>query len=54
MSSPRFQIKYLFKIYAISISEACQKQTFMGVLKNLAKLTGKHLCQSLLFNEVTD
>ena len=23
-----------------------------GVLKNFAKFTGKHLCQSLLFNEV--
>ena len=25
-----------------------------GVLKNFAKLTGKHLCQSLFFNEVAD
>ena len=24
-----------------------------GVLKNLAKFTGKHLCQSLLFNKVS-
>ena len=24
----------------------------IGVLKNLAKFTGKHLCQSLLFNKV--
>ena len=24
-----------------------------GVLKNLAKFTGKHLCQSLFFNKVT-
>ena len=24
-----------------------------GVLKNFAKFTGKHLCQSLFFNEVT-
>ena len=23
-----------------------------GVLKNFAKFTGKHLCQSLFFNEV--
>ena len=23
-----------------------------GVLRNLAKFTGKHLCQSLLFNKV--
>ena len=23
-----------------------------GVLKNLAKFTGKHLCQSLFFNKV--
>ena len=26
----------------------------IGVLKNFAKLTGKHLCQSLFFNKVTD
>ena len=25
-----------------------------GVLKNFAKFTGKHLCQSLFFNEVAD
>ena len=25
-----------------------------GVLKNFAKLTGKHLCQSLVFNKVAD
>ena len=25
-----------------------------GVLKNFSKLTGKHLCQSLFFNKVTD
>ena len=24
-----------------------------GVLRNFAKFTGKHLCQSLLFNKVT-
>ena len=24
-----------------------------GVLRNFAKLTGKHLCQSLIFNKVT-
>ena len=24
-----------------------------GVLKNFAKFTGKHLCQSLFFNKVT-
>ena len=24
-----------------------------GVLRNFAKFTGKHLCQSLFFNEVT-
>ena len=26
----------------------------IGVLKNFAKLTGKHLCQSLFFNKVAD
>ena len=25
-----------------------------GVLRNFAKLTGKHLCQSLFFNNVAD
>ena len=25
-----------------------------GVLKNLAKFTGKHLCRSLFFNKVAD
>ena len=25
-----------------------------GVLKNFAKFTGKHLCQSLFFNKVAD
>ena len=25
----------------------------IGVLKNFAKFTGKHLCQSLFFNKVT-
>ena len=24
----------------------------MGALKNIAKFTGKHLCQSLIFNKV--
>ena len=28
----------------------CQK----GVLRNFAKFTGKHLCQSLFFNKITD
>ena len=28
----------------------CQK----GVLRNFAKFTGKHLCQSLFFNKVAD
>ena len=26
----------------------------IGVLKNFAKFTGKHLCQSLFFNKVAD
>ena len=26
----------------------------MGVLKNFAKFTGKHLCQSLFFTKVAD
>ena len=37
--------------------DECQKQSpgsfyKKGVLKNFAKLTGKHLCQSLFFNKV--
>ena len=32
------------------MQEFCKK----GVLRNLAKFTGKHLCQSLFFNKVGD
>ena len=28
-----------------------QKQSSRGVLRNFSKFTGKHLCQSLFFNE---
>ena len=40
---------YTLKSYKNSRSEVfCKK----GVLKNFAKLTGKHRCQSLFFNKV--
>ena len=32
----------------------CTKALTGGVLKNFVKLTGKHLCQSLFFNKVTN
>ena len=35
-----------------STSVCLQKQSPRGVLKNFAKFTGKHLCQSLFFNKV--
>ena len=39
----------LFSEAATSVGHGSIKQ---GVLKNLAKFTGKHLCQSLFFNKV--
>ena len=30
----------------------CHRRLGKGVLRNFAKFTGKHLCQSLFFNEV--
>ena len=43
----------IFSRYSLGSSRPrvfCKK----GVLKNFAKITGKHLCQSLFFNEVAD
>ena len=37
------------------MSEAATGATiYKNVLKNYEKFTGKHLCQSLFFNKVTD
>ena len=49
----RAVIKYVFSILLSKIQKQppevfCKK----GVLKNVTKFTGKHLCQSLYFNEV--
>ena len=44
---------YIFSRYSLRSSRPevfCKK----GVLKNFAKITGKHLCHSLFFNEVAD
>ena len=32
--------------------QSCKEAAAGGVLKNFAKFTGKHLCQSLFFNRV--
>ena len=40
----------IFYIQKQPLEVFCKK----GVLKNFAKLTGKHLCQSLFFNKVAD
>ena len=40
----------LFSIEAITQIYSVKK----GALRNLAKFTGKHLCQSLSFNKVAD
>ena len=39
-------------IYNFAWNLSGQKQSPRGVLRNIAKLTGKHLCQSLIFNKV--
>ena len=59
-----WNIKYsIFKNFAGFFSEtksipcrSCHSDLFCqkGVLKNFAKFTGKHLCQSLLSNKVAD
>ena len=42
-------IEYSFKVQKQPPEVFFEK----GVLKNLAKVTGKHLCQSLIFNKAT-
>ena len=48
--SPRLS----FYVILCSATRTCHSQMLfkIGLLKHLAKLTGKHLCQSLLFNKV--
>ena len=47
----KFHTRYCSVCYRSSRPELfCKK----GVFRNFAKLTGKHLCQSLFFNEVVD
>ena len=40
-------------ISIIMQKKTLQKQSSGGVLKNFAKFTGKHLCQSLIFKKET-
>ena len=42
---------YDFHLHSIRTKD-CQKQSPRGFLRNFAKFTGKHLCQSLFFNKV--
>ena len=44
----------ILKQYVISYSRSSHRRCSVrkGVLRNFAKLTGKHLCQRLLFNKV--
>ena len=44
----RLRLMYMFR--------SSRRKVFckIGVLRNFAKFTGKHLCQSLLFNKVAD
>ena len=50
-----FPLKFILRGFFI-----CHRQVYQdvvvkkGVLRNFAKFTGKQLCQSLLFNKVTD
>ena len=50
----RFFPDYLEKIFGSDLTSCMQKQPFfkIDILRNLAKFTGKPLCQSLLFNKV--
>ena len=45
---PLMEISRLFKNKSSLPDVFCEK----GVLRNFAKFTGKHLCQSLFFNKV--
>ena len=51
-------VKHLFQIFRYKPSESIGRSSRQvvfckkGILKNFAKFTGKHLCQSLYFNKV--
>ena len=45
----RFSLHRIF-IFTSPPEEFCKK----GALENFAEFTGKHLCQGLFFNKVTD
>ena len=54
--SPIFVILFLHIIHFCSFSTSSHRSCSVrkGVLRTLAKFTGKHLCQSLFFNKVAD
>ena len=43
-----------FQLFMLNIYGSSRREVFYGkgVLRNFAKFTGKHLCQSLFFNKV--
>ena len=52
-SSKKARTKKLFKGVSLIISTFYQRCSIInGVLRNFAKFTAKHLCQSLFFNKV--
>ena len=44
----KFWVSILFKVVVRSSQQSCSVKK--GVLRNFAKFSGKHLCQSLFFN----
>ena len=44
----KFWVSILFKVVVRSSQQRCSVKK--GVLRNFAKFSGKHLCQSLFFN----
>ena len=49
-----FHRKIIYNFVWIYLGRSSRPDVFCkkGVLRNIAKLTGKHLCQSLFFNKV--
>ena len=48
----RFFLELFFPFSEATSHQRCSVRK--GVLRNFAKFTGKHLCQSLFFNKVAD
>ena len=50
-----FHRKIIYNFFWIYLGRSSRPEVFCkkGVLRNIAKLTGKHLCQSLFFNKVS-